>query len=64
MYKIIKIIVELTGNGKHINYYVDTKADRECYTENTVPHSIIYMMNRKRPVYHEKRPDKELFVYD
>lgn len=64
MYKIIKIIVEITGNGKHINYYVDTKADRECYTEDNVPYSIIHMINRKRPVYHEKSTNKELFVYD
>lgn len=63
-HKIIKIVVEITNNGKHINYYVDTKADRECYTEDNVPHSVVRLMNRKRPVYHEKRTDKELFVYD
>ena len=61
--KIIKIIVEITNNGKTINYYVDTKAKRECYTEQNIPCSIVRMMNYSRPVYHEKTETTETIVY-
>ena len=61
--KIIKIIVELTENGTKINYFVDTKAKRECYTEKNIPCSIVRMMNYSKPIYHEKTETTETIVY-
>ena len=62
--RIIKIIVELSGNGKKIDYYVDTTKSRECYTGKNVPVSIVRIMNQGKPIYHEKQfSGKELFVY-
>ena len=61
---IIKIIVELSSNGKQISYYVDTKAGRETYNENTVPASIISLMNRNSISYREVWKDNtEIMVY-
>jgi hypothetical protein len=62
---IIKIIVELSNNRHTINYYVDTKnGNRECYTDSTIPCSVVELMNRLQCTYHEKKHDgKELFVY-
>ena len=63
--KIIKIIVVITNNGWDIEYYIDTKnGTRERYTEKTVPHTIIDLMNRNKIVYHETSKTKETFVYD
>ena len=62
--RIIKIIVELSGNGEQINYYVDTIKGRESYTEKNVPVSIVRIMNQGKAVYHEKQiSGKELFIY-
>ena len=62
--RIIKIIVELSGNGEQINYYVDTIKGRESYTEKDVHVSIVHIMNQGKPIYHEKQfSGKELFVY-
>ena len=60
---IIKIIVELTRNNI-ISYYVDTRdGKREVYNENTIPLSIVHLMNYNRPIYHEKAAGKETIVY-
>ena len=61
---IIKIIVELSSNGKQISYYVDTKAGREIYTEKTIPANIISLMNKNSISYREVRKDNtEIMVY-
>lgn len=61
---IIKIIVELSSDKRHIAYYVDSKAGRETYNENTVPASIISLMNRNSISYREIQKDNtEILVY-
>ena len=62
---IIRIAVNVTNNHRKIEYSVDTRqGKREFYTESTVPHSIITIINRETPIYHEiKQNNDELFVY-
>lgn len=62
--KIKKIIVTITNNGTHIDYYVISgSGKKERYTEDTIPHSIIYLMNRNKAAKHEKTVLNETFTY-
>lgn len=48
--RISWIDVYVTNNNRKIKYTVhNTNRTTETYTEGTVPHSIIYLINRKRP---------------
>ena len=49
---IIKIIVKLLEDGHRIKYFVDTKSgNREQYTEQNIPLSIVRIMNYSKPIY-------------
>lgn len=62
---IIKIIVVIINNGWNIEYYIETEnGTKEYYTEQTVPHSIIQLMNWNRITYHETNEIAETFIYD
>lgn len=62
--KIKKIIVTITNNGTHIDYCVISgSGKKERYTEETIPHSIIHLMNRNKAAKHEKTVLNETFTY-
>lgn len=62
--KIKKIIVTITDNGTHIDYCVISgSGQKECYTEQTIPISIVHLMNRNKAAKHEKTAYNETFVY-
>ena len=61
---IIKCItVEIIDNSRIYYQVIDSTSNIEYYSENTVPVSVVKLMNYHRPVKTWKRDNKEFFKY-
>jgi hypothetical protein len=61
---IIKSIHVMVTNNNSIHYMViDSLGNNEYYNENTIPCSIVRLMNYNRPQKAWKRDNKEYFTY-
>ena len=61
---ITEINVVLSNNGYKLNYYVfNENGTAEYYTEQTVPHNIIRLINRYNPVRTIETETDKTFLY-